>query len=124
MNKIPLALKVILGVAIAAVSVVVLSEQRASSQAAGWDALAAAETAGGSPEALETASQGARGTAAEPWVEFLLARSLYDAGGKDQLERARLVAQQALDRHPEGEVAGYLRQLVTAIDSFTQLGAG
>jgi hypothetical protein len=123
-NKIPLALKVILGVAIAAVIIVVLSQQRAASQAAGWDALAAAERAGGSPEALESASQAAHGTDAEPWVELLLARSLYDAGGKDQLERARLVAQQALDRHPEGEVAGYLRQLVAAIDSFTQVGAG
>jgi len=123
-NKIPLALKIVLGVAIAAVIVVVLSEQRAAAQAAGWDALAAAERAGGSPEALESASQAAHGTDAEPWVELLLARSLYDAGGKDQLERTRLVAQQALDRHPGGEVAGYLRQLVAAIDSFAQLGAG
>ena len=59
MNKIPLALKVILGVAIAAVIVVVLSEQRAASQAAGWDALSAAESAGGTPDALDKASQAA-----------------------------------------------------------------
>ncbi|HEX5010269.1 MAG TPA: hypothetical protein VFY71_07700 [Planctomycetota bacterium] len=124
MNKMPWALKIILGVAAAAVIIVVVTEQRAVSQAAGWDALSAAEAAGGSPESLQTASQAAHGTDAEPWVELLLARSLYDAGGKDQLERARLVAQQALDRHPEGEVAGYLRQLVAAIDSFVQLGAG
>ena len=124
MKNIPLALEIVLGLAIASVIAVVFFQQRESSQAAGWDALATAERAGATPEALETASQSARGTPAEAWVDFLLARKLFDAGGKDQLERARLIAQQALDRHPDAQVASCLSHLVAAIDSYAQLGSG
>ena len=124
MNKIPLALKVLLGLAIVAVVVVVLLEQRASSHEAGWDALSVAQRAGGTVESLETASQAARGTDAEPWVDFLLARRLYDAGGKDQLDRARSVAQQALDRHPDSAAAAHLTRVIAAVDSITQATSG
>ena len=124
MNKIPIGLKVLLGLAIVAVVLVIVQEQRSASQAAGWDALATAERAGSTVEAFETASQAARGTDAEPWVDFLLARRLYDAGTKEQLERARQVAQQALDRDPDGAAASYLSRLIAAVDSLTQTSSG
>jgi hypothetical protein len=123
-NKIPLALKVLLGLAIVAVVVVVLMEQRASSHEAGWEALSTAQRAGDTVESLETAAQAARGTDAEPWVDFLLARRLYDAGGKEQLDRARSVAQQALDRHPDSAAAAHLSRVIAAVDSLAQISSG
>ena len=124
MKNIPLALKVILGVAVVAVLVVLFAQHRASSQAAGWEALGTAERAGNTLEALETASQAARGTAAEAWVDFLLARRLYDEGGAAKLERARQIAQQALDRHPDEAVAAYLSRLIAATESLSKLTTG
>lgn len=121
MKNIPIGVKIIIIVALAAVAIVVVQQQRAAAREAGWEALAAAANAGGTVEALESAAQAAKDTAAEPWVAFLLARKLYDDGGAPQLERARLVAQQALDRYPEHAAAAHLARIIAAVDSMQRL---
>jgi tetratricopeptide (TPR) repeat protein len=123
-KNLPIGLKILIIVALAAVVIVVVQEQRAAAREAGWEALAAASNAGNTIESLESAAQATKDTAAEPWAAFQLARKLYDQGGTAQFERARLVAQQALDRYPDHAAAAHLARIIAAVDSLTRLAPG
>jgi hypothetical protein len=124
MNSIPVGLRWVIGAALLAVVVLVIREQRESSKAAGWEALATAERAGETPEALQTALQTAKDTPAEPWIAFALAESLYEQGGRDNLDRARSIARETLSRYADHPAAPSLERVAAAADSFLQLAPG
>ncbi len=121
MKNLPIGVKILIGIAVVAVAIVVIQQQRAASEQNAWEALAKALQAGSTVEALEAASQATKDSAAEPWTAFFLARKLYDSGETAQFERARLVAQQALDRYPEHAAAAHLARIIAAVDSLTRL---
>jgi len=115
-------LKVVIAVTVLAVVVVVIQSRRGAAEQQAWGHYAAARADGLSVEALETARDQVRGSSAEPWVDYSLALKLYDTGGAENFERARQVAQEAIDRHPDHTTTELLRGLVRALESFTAPG--
>jgi len=121
MNKIPIGLRYLIVAAVVAIVVLVVQEQRAASRAAGWAALSKAMAAGNTPAALETALQSAKDTPAEPWITLQLGRSLYDAGGRENLERARGLAQQAIEHFPNHAARPELDRVLAAAESLLKI---
>jgi hypothetical protein len=118
-------LKVVIAVTVLAIVVVVIQSRRGEAEQQAWGHFATARAAsdnGPTVESLETARDQVRGSSAEPWVDYQLALKLYDAGGMDNFERARQVAQEALDRNPDHATADLLRNLVEALDTYTAPG--
>lgn len=114
-------LKVLLAMTVLAVVIVVIQSQGQDAETDAWGHLAAARAQGLTVEALETARDQVRGSSAEPWLDCQLAVKLYEAGGAESFERARQVAQEAIDRHPEHVTSERLRNLIAAIASFEPL---
>lgn len=123
MKNIPIALRYVIGAALLAVVVLFVREHRESTRAAGWDALASAERAGDTPEALETALKSAKDTPAEPWIAFALAERLYSQGGRENFDRARSIALSTLEHYADHPAAPSLRRVADAADSFLKLPA-
>jgi predicted Zn-dependent protease len=122
MNRLPKAFQIIIGLAIVAVVGLVIHQQRKSSDDAGWTALAVAAGKGGDIEALREAALDAKDTSAEPWVAVQLSTALYDAGGAANVDQARVVARQALERFPGHPAASLLSSLLAALDSLAAPG--
>lgn len=112
----------LLGAAVVAVLVLVFREQQQAADAAGWEAYGQAERAGDTIESLRDAAQTAKDTSAEPWLAMRLSLALYEEGGASNLDQARTIAQQALERHADHAVAAHLSKLVAAIDSLRTAG--
>jgi hypothetical protein len=123
MKNIPIALRYVIGAALIAVIVLFVRERREASRAAGWDALATAERANETPEALEIALQSAKDTPAEPWIAFALAERLYEQGGRENFDRAKSIALSTLERYADHPAAPCLRRVADAADSFLKLPA-
>ena len=118
-------LKVLVAVTVVAIAVVVIQSQRTVAEQQAWGRFAEAREQGLSVESLETARDQVRGTSAEPWVDYQLALKLYDTGGTENFERARQVAQEAIDRHSGHATSELLRKLIVALESFDrQAGNG
>jgi hypothetical protein len=111
-------LKVVIAVTVVAIAVVVIQSRKGVAEQQAWGHYAEARAAGLTLESLETARDQVRGSTAEPWVDYQLALKYYDAGGAENFERARQVAQEAIDRHPKHATAETLRGLVTALESY------
>lgn len=122
MNKVPKAFQIIIALAVVAVAGLVIHQQRTSADDAGWTALAVAAGKGGDIDALREAAVDAQGTTAEPWVAVQLSTALYDAGGPANVDQARVVARQALERFPEHPAASLLSRLLAALDSLASPG--
>lgn len=112
----------LIGAAVVAILVLVFREQRQAADAAGWEAYGQAERAGDTIEALRDAAQSAKDTSAEPWLAVRLSLALYEEGGESNLDQARSIAQQALERHADHAAAAHLSKLVAAIDSLRSAG--
>jgi hypothetical protein len=82
-----------------------------------WEALGSASRTD-TVEALEAARDQVSGGPAKPWIEYELAMRLYDLGGRENFDRARQVAQGALDAHPTHATAPWLRELIAAMSSY------
>jgi hypothetical protein len=113
-------LKVMIAATVIIITVVVIQSRRGSAEEQAWGHYAAARAQGLTVEALETARDQVRGTTAEPWVDYQLALKLYDTGGRENFERSRQVAQEALDRHPDHAAAELLRTLIDALETFVR----
>jgi cytochrome c-type biogenesis protein CcmH/NrfG len=124
MKNIPIALRFVIGAAIIAVVVLLVQAHRDAANAAGWDALTTADRASDTPEALQSALEAARDTPAEPWIAFQLAERLYAQGGRENMDRAKSVAQSALDRFADHPVAPSLKRVIESADSFLKLAPG
>ncbi len=122
MNRMPKAFQVIIAIAVVAILVLVIQQQRKSADEAGWTALAVAAGKGGNVEALREAAADSKDTSAEPWVAVQLATALYDEGGPANVEQARVVARQALERFPDHPASSLLSSLLAALDSLASTG--
>lgn len=111
-------IKVLLAATGVAIVVIVITAMQRASEDAAWTHLDMARSSENPVEALETALVEAKGTVAEPWISYYLAMGLYDSGEPDDLQRARQIAVEATNEHPEHATAPYLRDLVSAIDSY------
>ncbi len=105
-------------VAVAAVIIVAIQEMRAGSEMSAWDDLAEARVGEDSVAALESAREAADGTSAEPWAAFDLTMALYREGTPADLQRAAQVARAVVDEHPDHAVAGLLRDVLPALESY------
>jgi len=110
-------IKIGIAVAVLAVVGVIVVSQRQQADEAGWAELAAARQEG-SVEALEDARETARGTSAEPWINFHLTMALYEAGGSSDLQRAIQVAEESISDHPDHVATGFLRNQLPALESY------
>src|SRR5262249_11576779 len=113
-----LALRVLVVLALATLVGIIFQQRREAAERAGWDHFAEAHDQGMTVAALETAKDQAKGSPAEPWLNFELALKLYEQGTSADLERASQIAKEAesqFSSHPAGEAC---RKLQAAISSF------
>lgn len=105
-----------LAVAITAIVVVVVRDRMEAGESQAWERLAQARVAGFGIENLEDLRQEVAGTSAEPWVAFHLAMQFYDSG--TDYDRARQVAEAAIESFPDHATAPLLVRLVDAVKSY------
>lgn len=106
----------------AIVAVVVYHQFFQSSSDKAWETLGAA-TVAQSVQALENARDQIPSGPARPWADYELAMRLYDAGGKDNFDRAKQVAESAVADHPEHPTTPWLRRLIAAVATYEQAGS-
>src|SRR5262245_13012144 len=113
----PMIRGILVAACIAIVGVVVYEQFFRTSADQSWESLGVAMKAD-SIQALEAAKDQASGGPAAPWIDYELAMRLYDLGGRENFERSKQVAQAAVADHPEHVTAGWLRQLIAAIETY------
>ena len=115
----PLIRGILLATGAAIIAVVVYTQFFKASDDQAWETLGVAVRSD-SIQALEAARDQTSGGPAKPWIDYELAMRLYDLGGKENFERSRQVAQAALDAHPTHATAPWLKQLISALDTYEQ----
>jgi hypothetical protein len=118
----PLIRNFLLATGAAVVGVVVYHQFFKTGDDRSWEALGSA-TRSDTVQALEAARDQVSGGPAKPWIEYELAMRLYDLGGRENFDRARQVAQSAVDAHPTHVTAPWLRELITAMSSYESVPA-
>ena len=113
----PLIRGILLATCVAIVGVVVYQQFFQTSAEQSWETLGVALKSD-SVQALEAAKDQVGGGPAAPWIDYELAMRLYDLGGRENLERSKQVAQAAVEEHPDHVTAPWLRQLITAIQTY------
>jgi len=106
------------GFGVLAVIALVVIAMKTQSEAAvdeAWAAYGDAQREGFTIEALERAYDETSGSAAEPWVAFRLALTLWENGNPDDLARAEQVADEASARFPDHPAHGALAELLEVI---------
>ena len=100
------------------ITVVLVRQSRSSIAKAGWNRFADARSQGMSVASLDAARDQAKGSPAEPWINFELALILYEHGTPSDFERALQIIADSESDSVTPTVANSLRELRAAITTF------